>query len=337
MKRTLYIAAGFCAVVYIAAVSAYTVWSYESRKKMILREIDQKLLMAAGSLKYILPGDFHDRATGPDSISYREELRNRSIINSFNSENGFKWTYTLAEERGNFYFSAPSVSDEEAGERKSWYFYPYADIPQEFIDAYRDLHPRFVNYTDQWGTFRSVALPQVSPGGRVYLSCADYEIGYVNSILRKNLVTSIFSAFYFIVFSLPFVLVFRSFYRSYTDNLKVINDELSLHKSGLEKLVEERTSELTAAYEKLQKELHAREEAEETLRGEKEKLETALSDVRTLSGLIPICSSCKKIRDDRGYWNQLEKFIQKHSTATFSHSICPECLKRLYPDLADDN
>lgn len=69
------------------------------------------------------------------------------------------------------------------------------------------------------------------------------------------------------------------------------------------------------------------------LRYEKEKLEEALAKVKKLSGLLPICASCKKIRDDKGYWNQIETYIRDHSEAEFSHSICPECAKKLYPDL----
>lgn len=63
------------------------------------------------------------------------------------------------------------------------------------------------------------------------------------------------------------------------------------------------------------------------------ELEDALDRVDTLSGLLPICSSCKKVRDDEGYWNQIENYIRKHSRASFTHGICPECAKRLYPDL----
>ena len=59
----------------------------------------------------------------------------------------------------------------------------------------------------------------------------------------------------------------------------------------------------------------------------------AQQEVKVLSGLLPICSSCKNIRDDKGYWNQIEGYIQKHSDAQFSHSVCPKCAKRLYPDL----
>lgn len=62
------------------------------------------------------------------------------------------------------------------------------------------------------------------------------------------------------------------------------------------------------------------------------KLQTALIEVKTLSGLIPICAHCKKIRDDKGFWNQLEAYIVKHSDAKLSHGICPDCIKKHYSD-----
>ena len=65
-------------------------------------------------------------------------------------------------------------------------------------------------------------------------------------------------------------------------------------------------------------------------------LKNALAEIKTLGGMLPICSSCKKIRNDRGYWQQIESYIRDHSEAQFSHSLCPDCIKRLYPDLADD-
>ena len=63
-----------------------------------------------------------------------------------------------------------------------------------------------------------------------------------------------------------------------------------------------------------------------------EELRTALSRVKQLSGLLPICSSCKKIRDDSGYWKQVEDYISEHSGALFSHGICPECYAKMYPE-----
>jgi len=63
------------------------------------------------------------------------------------------------------------------------------------------------------------------------------------------------------------------------------------------------------------------------------RIDEALANIKTLGGLIPICSNCKKIRDDKGYWEHLERYIQTHSDAKFSHGICPECMAKLYPDI----
>jgi hypothetical protein len=75
-----------------------------------------------------------------------------------------------------------------------------------------------------------------------------------------------------------------------------------------------------------------RREHEELL-DEKANLEKALKQIKTLHGLLPMCSSCKKIRDDSGYWKQIEAYLHEHSDAKFSHGICPDCAKELYPDI----
>ena len=75
------------------------------------------------------------------------------------------------------------------------------------------------------------------------------------------------------------------------------------------------------------------------LRAERERdrlivqLEEALAKVKKLSGLLPICAGCKKIRDDNGYWNQIELYLKEHSEVIMSHGICPECAKKYYPEL----
>lgn len=67
-----------------------------------------------------------------------------------------------------------------------------------------------------------------------------------------------------------------------------------------------------------------------------EDLRRALSQVKTLSGLLPICANCKRIRDDQGYWNQIEAYIQSHSAAEFSHGICPDCMAKYYSEMEGD-
>ncbi|GAB4379989.1 MAG: hypothetical protein Kow0042_29820 [Calditrichia bacterium] len=75
-----------------------------------------------------------------------------------------------------------------------------------------------------------------------------------------------------------------------------------------------------------------RKEMELELKRTTEELKEALENIKVLSGLVPICSSCKKIRNDKGFWQQVEDYISEHSEARFSHGICPDCFKRLYPE-----
>lgn len=94
------------------------------------------------------------------------------------------------------------------------------------------------------------------------------------------------------------------------------NQELIRHKDHLQELVVEKSQEVFRRN-------HALEE-------KVKELEEAYNQIKTLSGLLPICAVCKKIRDDNGYWNQIESYIQAHSGAEFSHSLCPECSEKMY-------
>ena len=67
------------------------------------------------------------------------------------------------------------------------------------------------------------------------------------------------------------------------------------------------------------------------------QLEEALSKVKTLSGLLPICSGCNKIRDDHGYWSQVEGYIQEHTDAQFTHGLCPDCIRKYFPETEAEN
>ncbi len=72
---------------------------------------------------------------------------------------------------------------------------------------------------------------------------------------------------------------------------------------------------------------------ESVLRDRTAELEQALADVKQLSGLIPICAHCKDIRDDDGYWNEIERYISRRSEVTFTHGICPDCARKYFPDV----
>jgi serine phosphatase RsbU (regulator of sigma subunit) len=107
----------------------------------------------------------------------------------------------------------------------------------------------------------------------------------------------------------------------------------------LQQEIEERTNSQNA----LQKQYQELEQLNGELRNAKDGLETAnrnlahaIGEIKHLSGMLPICVSCKKIRNDSGYWEQIEAYIHNHSEAEFSHSLCPECSRKLYGDLIDE-
>jgi hypothetical protein len=127
-----------------------------------------------------------------------------------------------------------------------------------------------------------------------------------------------YELFLFVAFGI--LLTWFAFFGGFVSSLR---RELSLKRRAIEKSHAELQLEMVE---------RVRTQAEnEKLIGE---LETSLAKVRRLRGLLPICASCKKIRDDTGYWNQIESYISMHSEADFSHGICPECSERLYPHLA---
>lgn len=99
-----------------------------------------------------------------------------------------------------------------------------------------------------------------------------------------------------------------------TTELKIVCEALNQSNILLEKKVDERTEELKKTVENLR---------------------VAMANIKVLSGLMPICSFCKKIRDDEGYWQQVEAYVSERTHARFSHSICPECFRNNYPEIAD--
>lgn len=106
---------------------------------------------------------------------------------------------------------------------------------------------------------------------------------------------------------------------------------VAIVKTAVERPYELVFHELAAANSRLWVEVEAHRATEKDREKALGDLQTSLDEIQTLHGVIPICSHCKNIRDDQGAWNQLEAYIRDHSTATFTHGICPDCIKRHFP------
>jgi PAS domain S-box-containing protein len=133
--------------------------------------------------------------------------------------------------------------------------------------------------------------------------------------------------------------VFRDFLkRAYGSQTKITCEVAVLRADGppLVVLIEATRSEGGQELRAVVLDISERRRAEQALKEKNVLLEEALAKVKLLSGLLPICSSCKKIRDDKGYWSQVENYIEKHSQATFTHGLCPGCVQAYFPDIKGD-
>ena len=182
----------------------------------------------------------------------------------------------------------------------------------EFVKEVKKNGGGFVPYVWQWKDDPTRLVPKLSYvklfqpwdwiiGTGVYLEDVHQEI---ESITKRLIAISI--GILLIIILLSTYIIGRGLKE--TRRRQAAEKELEAYQHHLEELVEKRTAEL----------------------------KKALDEVKVLSGFLPICSSCKKIRDDQGYWNQIESYIKKHSDAEFSHSLCPDCIRNLYPDIEED-
>lgn len=114
-----------------------------------------------------------------------------------------------------------------------------------------------------------------------------------------------------------------------------LNLQVQKHVEELEERVRERTAHLQEINERLDREIQEKNKAEAEKNKTIDRLNKALEEVRTLKEMLPICSSCKKIRNDQGYWKQIDIYLAEQADVTFSHGICPACAQELYPDVMD--
>jgi PAS domain S-box-containing protein len=217
-------------IFYIIFIIGFVFLMKKFAGEYVLKDIDRKLLMVAKTLPQILPHDYHDRALNSKSISSAEwdDIENKLTILAESS--GVIYVWSDIQLNNKVYLTTCNRTDQSSADGlQIYYFMPYTDgVSDEEMKAFRGDEPVFANFTDKWGDFRAVFIPYTSPGGRKYLSCAEYTIDYVEELLSKSQLLSMLMAISFFIAFLPV-------FFAYMYNYRIESRELEIHAAALEK------------------------------------------------------------------------------------------------------
>lgn len=278
-------------LLYFAGIIAFSSWHYLDTKQSLLANIDQRLAISAAAVPIILPQDFHNHATSAQGISRQENYRITLALSNYAKQIGAKYVYTLLSQDGSLYFTSSSATDQELvkGTYLS-YFEAYPEATTEMKRGVTSNRPFQLSYTDRWGTFRSACLPYTSSNGQKYVACADYEISYIDTVLRKEMYTSVAFGLLFTLLAAPFMWVSYRIQRRHVQTLRNeiqqrSNAEAEINKlnAELDQRVKLRTDELGNTVRRLQQEIFERRSAEQ----ERRKF---VALVENSNELIGICS-----------------------------------------------
>ena len=196
--------------IFVSLVCIFLTFIYYFSRNYIISEIDKRLLVAAESIKHILPADYHDRAVKNDGISEAEYKIAERKLTEYADKLKLKYIWTDIEYKGEYYLTSCNKTDISSDTGlEIYYFMKYEDgISNEEMIAFNSSEPVFSFNKDRWGHFRTVFIPSVSPYGNKYLSCAEYTFDYVNELLKNS---TIFTLIVSIMLFLMFVPVFATY------------------------------------------------------------------------------------------------------------------------------
>lgn len=240
-------------ILFILAVSLFSCYEYTQNKTKLYRQIDEKLLNSAVGASMILPEEFYARAVTPSAISSVEDQHNIDRLSLFAKTMNVMYVYTVIQKEGKVYFTASSATDEErrSGIKLTRYFDSYDDASDELQKAFQTGQTRFGEYTDKWGTFRSVFVPMKSPSGMSYVAAADIRIDTIHQMLKEEAIGLLTRLMVVMAISL-ILLGWRLMY---------INRHLAQENEVLEQEIEEGGKNLRQTNAKLEAILNATEES----------------------------------------------------------------------------
>ena len=315
----------------------------------LMRSLQSRLQNSAALLSETLDArdlDVVRTATDVDQAAYRDALEKVRRVRRTNPDIAFLYVMRRADDG-----AVQFVVDSDETEAQAQPGKIYADVVPEMLAGFHQPVVDDELYEDEWGVFLSGYAPLRTGGGR-YLVGIDMRADQVRHNLRELRLTGLASLFASLLLALLFALYLS---RGLTRRIARVTAHCrDLALGRLNVRIEGRTFDefddlaesfnamgsalggTRAELEKAIAELKATQHGlEERVADRTRELQETVEKMDVLRGLLPICCSCKKIRDDQGYWRQVEQFVSQHTGARFTHGICPECQLKLYGEIMD--
>lgn len=316
----------------------------------LMRSLQSRLQNSAALLSQMIDARELDAIQGAEDMAgeaYRDALEKVRRVRRTNPDIAFLYVMRHGDD-GQVRF----VVDSDETEAQAAPGKIYADVVPEMREGFHQPVVDDELYQDEWGVFLSGYAPVRNGDGR-YLVGIDMRADEVRSNLRELRLTGLASLFASVLLALLFALYLsrgltrrigtlakhcrdlamgrfdvRIEGRTFDefDDLAEAFNTMSGALGGARRDLEQAVSELRAA----------RQDLEDRVAARTKELQEAVEKMDVLRGLLPICCSCKKIRNDQGYWTQVEHFVAEHTGARFTHGICPECTVKLYGDIMGD-
>jgi diguanylate cyclase (GGDEF)-like protein/PAS domain S-box-containing protein len=224
---------------YLLWVIGFAFYSYQHEKQALYSTIDQQLESAALTAPLLLPKGLHHQAMSADELTIEQDHENMLKLSEYTDDSDIVYIYTmiLRDQQVFFTTSSETVDERESGEESPSWFDPYNDVDPRVIDVFEKGEKAFIEYTDRWGSFRSIFIPQYAEDGAYYVTAADLTIDHIQSLLARNIYRTIAISLLFLLFVIPLFFV-------YTHRLNRLRLEL-------EEKVQQQTSELAVNEERL--------------------------------------------------------------------------------------
>ncbi len=219
---------------YLVMVAVVMLIEHRHDHRRALAEIDHRLLIVAAGVPHVLAEDFHDRATGPDAITPGEDARNQDALTGYAGATGVRYVWTDIAIDGQFYLTACNRTEQsDQPGLETDYFVAYDQVVDAERRALVGEEPVFTTLRDKWGTFRAVFVPRTSPGGRLYLAAAGYELAHVEAELWRETRRLLLIAAALLLAVVPMFWAYRRLAGGQAERLAVANQELGRSRQRL--------------------------------------------------------------------------------------------------------